>query len=250
MRKQFKEDSETAHLITTQFVFAEVPPRGDEIELFKKVYNVQINDAKDLPSSFIVSAKGELIARLPGMVAADKLRETLKEGIEKTGGFKGAEGAKRRLEAALKDFESAKGQLESEDSLLEGFMTLIRLERQHAKIAEVKKSIRAILGKASTSADQKTVLQQARMLDVAQIHVDSKRKNQAVAQYQAVVKKFPDTPAAALAEEKLSELNGATTTEKATEEKSDSEEKSADEEAKPDKAEKAEKTDSGEDSDG
>src|SRR5687768_5713041 len=133
MRKQFKEDSETATLITTQFVFAEMSPRGEEIDLFKKVYNVQINDSKDLPSSFIVSAKGELIARLPGMIPADKLRETLKEGIEKTGGFKGAEGAKRRLEAALKEVESAKGQLESDDSLLEGLMTLSKLERQYGK---------------------------------------------------------------------------------------------------------------------
>jgi hypothetical protein len=234
MRKQFKEDSETAHLITTQFVFAEVPPRGEEIELFKKVYNVQINDAKDLPSSFIVSAKGELITRLPGMVPADKLREVLKEGIEKTGGFKGAEGAKRRLEAALKEVDSAKEQLESEDSLLDGLMTLIRLERQHSRIAEVKKSIRTILGKVATSADQKAVLQQARMLDVAQLHVDNKRKTQAIAQYQAVAKKFPDTPAATIAEEKLGELNGAAATkdaeEKPAEETADSEEEAEKEE--------------------
>jgi hypothetical protein len=243
MRKQFKEDSETAHLITTQFVFAEVPPRGEEIELFKKVYNVQINDAKDLPSSFIVSAKGELIARLPGMVAADKLRETLKEGIEKTGGFKGAEGAKRRLAAAMKEVESAKEQLDSEDSMLEGLMTLARLERQHSRIAEVKKAIRTVLGKAATDVNQKVVLQQARMLDVAQVHVDAKRKTQAVTQYQAVVKKFPDTPAAAIAEEKLGELNAATPTAKEREEKPAEEAAASDEKAeKPEKEEASEES--------
>jgi len=218
MRKQFKEDSETATLITTQFVFAEVLPRGEEIELFKKVYNVQIDGAKDLPSSFIVSAKGELISRLPGMVPGEKLREVLKEGIEKTGGFKGAEGAKRRREAALKEVESAKGQLESEDSVLEGLMTLSKLERQHSKITEVKKAIRTILGKAATNAEQKIVLQQARMLDVAQAHIDGKRKTQAIAQYQTVVKKFPDTPAATMAEEKLGELQGSTTSDKESKE--------------------------------
>ena len=243
MRKQFKEDSETALLITTQFVFAEVPPRGEEIELFKKVYNVQINDAKDLPSSFIVSSKGELIARLPGMVAADKLRETLKEGIEKTGGFKGAEGAKRRLDAALKEVDSAKAQLESEDSLLEGLLTLVRLERQYSKIADVKKSIRTILGKAATSPDQKSILQQARMLDGAQVHVDAKRKTQAVTQYQAVVNKFPDTPAAAIAEEKLGELNATPAVEK------DSKETSAETDEKPEESDKPDKAETSEDSD-
>jgi hypothetical protein len=152
------------------------------------------------------------------MVAPDKLREALKEGIDKTGGFKGAEGAKRRREAAIKEVESAKGQLEAEDSLLDGLMTLIKLERQHAKIADVKKSIRMILGKAALDANQKVVLQQARMLDGAQTHVEAKRKTQAVTQYQAVVKKFPDTPAATLAEEKLGELQGATTSDKESKE--------------------------------
>jgi hypothetical protein len=113
-------------------------------------------------------------------------------------------------------------------------MTLIRLERQHSRIAEVKKSIRTILGKVATSADQKAVLQQARMLDVAQLHVDNKRKTQAIAQYQAVAKKFPDTPAATIAEEKLGELNGAAATkdaeEKPAEETADSEEEAEKEE--------------------
>jgi hypothetical protein len=99
MRKQLTTEAELKDLVGTQYVFTEVLPSGDDFELFKKTYKITI-DRKELPRNFIISSKGELVKDF-NMTGVQNLGTILKEGIDKTGGLKGAAGYQERLKKSL-----------------------------------------------------------------------------------------------------------------------------------------------------
>jgi hypothetical protein len=179
------------------------------MDLFEKIYKVDIGDAKSLPRSFILSSKGKLIKDLPGVVPYEQLKGALLEGIEQTGGFKGPEGVKRRLEAAQKELEAVRTQIGSEGTRMEGLVALVKLEKTFKSIPQVKKDIKTTLATFDRDPAQKPLLIQARMLVTAEEHAAAKKTNKAIESYQLVVQKFPDSEGAKLAEQKISELQSA-----------------------------------------
>lgn len=206
MRKQFTTDSELKDLVGTQYVFVEVMPAGETFDYFKKTYKVEI-DRKNLPRNFIISAKGELVKDF-SMHEAGGLVAVLKDGIEKTGGLKGAAGAAARLKTALDTVKTNRELLEAEEGdALQPLLALVALDRVHGKqMPEVRKEIKKIVGKFEKDADQKAVLTQARMIDSASQLAEAKKTKRAIEMYQDVVAKYPDTSGAKLAQERITQL--------------------------------------------
>jgi hypothetical protein len=190
-------------------VFAEVSGRGEEMDLFKKIYKVEIGGAAELPRSFILSSKGKLIKDLPGVVPYEQLKGALLEGIEQTGGFKGPEGVKRRLEAAYKELEAVRTQVGTEATRIEGLMALVKLEKAYKGIPQIKKEIKTTLATFDRDPAQKPLLLQARMLVNAEDLAVTKKTKKAIELYQLIVKTYPDSEGAKLAEQKVSELQSA-----------------------------------------
>lgn len=220
MREKLTTDSSVKDLVGTQYVFTEVLPVGEDFELFKKVYKIKI-DREQLPRNFIISAKGELLKDFS--MNAD-LAAILQEGIEKTGGLKGAAGYQERLKKAMAEVDGAKAQLESSPDALEPVSTILELDRTLGKqMPEVRKETKRILSALEKKPEQKALLTQARMLDSAAKLASEKRTTKAIEMYRTIVEKFPDTPGAKAASDEIAKLDSATNAEPAAEEPAEEE---------------------------
>jgi hypothetical protein len=203
-------------------VFTEVLPTGDDFELFKKTYKITI-DREQLPRNFIISAQGELLKDFSMQV---NLGQVLQEGIDKTGGLKGAAGYQERLKKAMALVDEVKASLESSADTLEPYSTVLALDRLQGKqMPEVRKATRRIISGLEKKPEQKALLTQARMLDSAAELASTKRTTKAVEMYRTIVEKFPDSPGAEAATEQIAKLDPAAKAPAAKEPASDEGEK-------------------------
>ncbi|RIK79615.1 MAG: hypothetical protein DCC68_12805 [Planctomycetota bacterium] len=221
MREKLTTDSSVKDLVGTQYVFTEVLPVGDDFELFKKVYKIKI-DRDQLPRNFIISAQGELLKDFSMNV---DLAAVLQEGIEKTGGLKGAAGYQERLKKAMAELDDVKAKLESSPDALEPISAILELDGTHGKqMPEVRKETKRILSALEKKPEQKALLTQARMLESAAELAAEKRTNKAIEMYRTIIEKFPDTPGAKAAADEIAKLESATQADPAEEGESDKDE--------------------------
>ncbi len=226
MRKQLTTEDELKNLVGTQYVFTEVLPQGDDFELFKKTYKITI-DKSELPRNFIVSSKGELIKDF-SMTGPQNLGAILKEGIDKTGGLKGAAGYRERLEKSLEAVSAAEQQLSSSQDPLEPLGTLIEMDRTTGKqVSQVRKAIRSIFKTYENDPEKKPLLIQARMLDTGGQLAEQSKSKRAIEMYQRIVAKFPDSPGAKIAAERIAQLERGDEPEEAQPAKAENDEQQA-----------------------
>jgi hypothetical protein len=222
MREMLTSDSSVKDLVGTQYVFVEVLPVGDDFELFKKVYKIKI-DRDQLPRNFIISAKGELLKDFS--MNAD-LAGALQEGIEKTGGLKGAAGYQERLKKAMAEVDDVKAKLESSPDALEPISALIELDSTTGKqMPEVRKETKRMITALERKPEQKALLTQARMLISAAELAAENRTIKAIEMYRTILEKFPDSPGAKSASDEIAKLEPASKAD-STDEKESSEKES------------------------
>lgn len=202
MKKRLQTEPELNSLITTQYVFVEANTADPTAKQFIEQFKLSISG---VPHSSIVSSKGELLADQVGLPQGDGLLRLLKEGIDKSGGMKDTAEVRRQkeVEAAVKQIAAAKEKLSNEETMIQGMIEIVAISRKFAREKEVKKETTLVLAAINKDKTQAPVLVQARMLDAADAAVEAKKDKVAETAYEAVIKKYPDTPAAKYAHEKL-----------------------------------------------
>lgn len=113
--------------------------------------------------------------------------------------------AKKLIEDAKTKFAAAEEQLKGGDSALEGAVNILKYSRDYAKLKALADDLKK-LRLVQNHKDHRAVFEQARALDQAAMRVATKNKKDAIAKYELVVKTWPNTPAATMAQEKLKEL--------------------------------------------
>jgi glutaredoxin len=216
MKDKLKNEAELNKLIKSQYIFVEADADDAESKKFIEHYKVEV---KGVPHTCIVSAQGELVTQQRGMPQGDGLSNLLKEGIDKTGGMKSlaSESSKKtgpatklepaELEAVVKEIAAAKEKLSAEDTVIEGMVELLAINRKFSRVNEVKKETGPIFGDINKDKAQKDVLVQARMLDSAAAAIESKKDKLGESTYQSVIKKYPDSAAAKYAQAKLDAMS-------------------------------------------
>jgi len=202
MKKRLQTEPELTALITTQYVFVEASASEPTAKQFIEQYKITVNG---VPHTTIVSSKGELLTERVGLPRDSGLLGLLKEGIDKSGGMKDTAEVKRQkeVEAAVKQIAAAKEKLSKEETMVEAMVELVAINRKFARVKEVKKEMTLVFAAINKDKAQVAVLAQARMLDTADAAVEAKKDKVAEVAYEAVIKKYPDTPAAKYAHEKL-----------------------------------------------
>ncbi len=212
MKTKLKNEPELNKLISTQYVFIEADANDSDSKKFTEHYKVEV---KGVPHTCIVSAQGELVAQAGGLPQGDGLAKLLQEGIDKTGGLKSLASAnpkksgpitkleKEELEDVLAEINTAKEKVAAEETMIEGIVDLLAINRKYSRVNEVKKETGPIFGELNKDKAKKEVLAQARMLDTAAAATEAKKAKLAESTYQSVIKKYPDSPAAKYAQSKL-----------------------------------------------
>lgn len=138
---------------------------------------------------------------------------------------------KKLAEQCRADIQEATSQLESEETALQGALTILRVTREYAKLKAVTDDLKK-LAKLKAHKDHKTAFDQARPLDGAAAKAAGGNKKDAIKDYQAAIKKYPDSAVSKLAEEKIAELeSGVVTPPKKTPQAEDSAAAGAEEKA-------------------
>lgn len=118
---------------------------------------------------------------------------------------KAEEFGKKLIEDAKAKFAAAEEKLASADTALEAAVDILAMTRDYAKLralADDLKKLRIV----QNHKDHSEVFAQARLLDQAALRLSAKNKKDAIAKYELVMRKWPDTPAAKYASAKLAEL--------------------------------------------
>jgi hypothetical protein len=116
--------------------------------------------------------------------------------------------AKQLAEKALAraaEAEELLGQADAEQ-VFAGALALCETLRVYGKLPAVKADVAARLKKLRSKAETRAVLQQAEALDRAVVTA-ARQPKRAVAAFQQVIHRFPDSPAAKLAQQRLDELS-------------------------------------------
>lgn len=202
MKNRLQNEPELRTLITSQYVFVETSAAEPTAKQFIEQYKISV---RGVPHTTIVSSKGELVTERTGLPRDNGLLDFLKEGIDKSGGMKDTAEVKRQKEAdaAIKQIAAAKEKLSKEDTMVEAMVELVAISRKFARVKEVKKETTLAFAAINKDKAQAPILVQARMLDAADAAVEAKKDKIAEAAYEAVIKKYPDTPAAKYAHAKL-----------------------------------------------
>ena len=103
-------------------------------------------------------------------------------------------------------FEEARQPFASDGATLDQAFALLDAEQTYGELPSLKKTFNAALADLRKDAAKRELLQQAELIQKARGHEAEQKWKPAVAAYQLVVTKFPDTPAAELAAGKLKEL--------------------------------------------
>jgi hypothetical protein len=112
--------------------------------------------------------------------------------------------AAKLLEEAKAELEKAQQQLASSDEELLGAIALLRVVRVYTPFKDLVKSAGQL--RTKLQKEKKTVLAQAEALDAAAKLEDAKALDRAQKAYQLVAQRYPDTPAAKYAQERLQKL--------------------------------------------
>jgi hypothetical protein len=123
--------------------------------------------------------------------------------------IKAEEFGKKLTEEAKAKFKESEEKLATPETALDGAVTILAMTRDYAKLkalADDLKKIRVV----QNHKDHRAVFEQARLLDQAALRVTTKNKKDAIAKYELVVRKWPNTPAATMAQAKLKELGSET----------------------------------------
>ena len=101
--------------------------------------------------------------------------------------------------------------IEGGDQPFEGAMQLASASRTYAKLPNQKRAIGDLLRKFSRDEKTAPLVEQAEAVVKAQALETGRSKDSAMRSYQSILRKYPDTPAAELAIERLQTLGGSTT---------------------------------------
>lgn len=116
--------------------------------------------------------------------------------------------AKQLAEKALARAQEAEAQLAQEDSeqLFSGALALCETMRIYGKLPAVKAALAPRIKKLRSEAETRPLLQQAEAFDRAQ-STAARQPKRAEAAYRQVLERYPDSPAAKLAQQRLDELS-------------------------------------------
>lgn len=112
--------------------------------------------------------------------------------------------AAKLLEEAKAELQKAEQQVSSSDEDLLGAIALLRVQRTYAPFKDVVKSAGQL--RTKLQREKKTVMAQAEALDAAAKFEETKALDRAQKAYQLVAQRFPDTPAAKYAQDRLEKL--------------------------------------------
>lgn len=115
--------------------------------------------------------------------------------------------AKQLADKALARAQEAEQQLAADDTeqLFSGALVLCETMRTYGKLAAVKEALAPRIKKLRSQAETRAILQQAEAFDRAQAAA-ARTPKRAAAAYQQVVQRYPNSPAAKLAQQRLDEL--------------------------------------------
>jgi hypothetical protein len=195
--------------------------RSDGKELFNQSGGIGLEELK----TFLSQAGRQLTDKQQALVkkALDTATKYLEEGQKQKSvaailpvlGSGGAGEAvqqaetfgKKLVDQARSEFEAAEKKLESADTAVEGALELLQFSRDFGKFAaDLAKELKQV-NLRRNHKDTREAFTQAAALDGANILAANKKTKEATAKYQAIVKKYPDTVVAKMAEEKLQALN-------------------------------------------
>ena len=106
----------------------------------------------------------------------------------------------------------AEQQLASSDDAIVGALSLVEIVRQYKKLPAIVKQAAEVKKAASKDPVARLLFTQAMALDKARVLEAANKPERAAEAYRAAIKKYPDTSAAAYAQERLDALAAATTT--------------------------------------
>ncbi len=121
--------------------------------------------------------------------------------LEKMAGELGQQGRAKIAQAEEK--------LASTQTAFEGAAELVEANRQYAKLPELKKPLGQTLAKYRKDPKTRELLTHAELFDRAKFYEENKQLKQAATTYQLVVSRYPDTPAAEMAQARLKDLEEA-----------------------------------------
>jgi tetratricopeptide (TPR) repeat protein len=118
---------------------------------------------------------------------------------------KAEEFGKQLIEDAQAKFKAVEEKLASAETALDAAVEVLQMSRDYARLRPLAEDLKK-LGIVQRHKDHREVFEQARLLDQAALRMATKNKKDAVAKYELVIRKWPDTAAAKYASTKLSEL--------------------------------------------
>jgi tetratricopeptide (TPR) repeat protein len=108
---------------------------------------------------------------------------------------------------AAAELEKARKQLDSADEVLPGILAALAVGRVYGELPGVKEPLDKMLANVRNDSKKADLLEQAHALEKAQGLEERESKRGAVAAYRTVINRYPDTPAAQLAQKRLEELS-------------------------------------------
>lgn len=112
---------------------------------------------------------------------------------------------------ATDELDKAKTQLASADDALAGLAAVLATERVYGRLPGVKEPAAKLLDEVKQDPQKKELLAQAEALDKARALEDRGSERGAAAAYRGVIAKYPDTPAAQLAQKRLDAMGAKPT---------------------------------------
>ena len=112
---------------------------------------------------------------------------------------------------ATDELDKAKTQLASADEAVAAIVAILGTQRVYGELPGVKEPLAKLLDDVKQDPQKKDSLQQAEALDKAHALEDRGSSRNAAAAYRGVISKYPDTPAAQLAQKRLDDLGAKPT---------------------------------------
>lgn len=112
------------------------------------------------------------------------------------------------IEEGKQKLTEAQGNLQSPETAFQGALALLEIRRAFEKVPDLASEANTALREARKNAAQRTAIEQAQDVDRARA-TESLNAKRAATLYSSVIAKYPDTPAAAIAKERLEALASA-----------------------------------------
>lgn len=219
-RRQFTDNSmfiPIMHVVRAdgQQLFGDVAPQGDQLQPFLIQHLKQSGtpmpaaQLEQMKRALALAQEAEQAGNVPG--AIDQLARFSGSGSFAEPAVQLEEMVTRLSEQARSDVREAEKKARSSDEqqAIEGAVLLTELARTYGRLPELGKELSLTLADLKRDRATREVMSQAALIDAGKQAQEKSQARQAAEKYQTVIARYPGTPAAALAQSRISELEAS-----------------------------------------